>query len=121
MLDCLAVGIGGFVGSVGRYLAGKIPIPNPEGFPVNTLLINILGSFVIGCLAALTAQNVQLNPRLMLFLKVGICGGFTTFSTFSLETSELIRSGAYGAAVLYVGLSAGLGIAAVILAQYLVR
>ena len=62
MLDCLAVGIGGFVGSMGRYLAGKIPIPNPEGFPVNTLLINILGSFVIGCLAALAAQNVQLNP-----------------------------------------------------------
>ena len=120
MIDCLAVGVGGFVGSVARYLAGKIPVPNPAAFPINTLLINIAGSFVIGCLAALASRNAPIHPRLMLFLKVGICGGFTTFSTFSLETSELIRSGAYTAAVLYVLLSAGLGILVVILAQNLI-
>ena len=71
-MDCLAVGIGGFIGSVCRYLVGKIPIKNPAGFPINTFLINIAGAFVIGCLAAAAAKNSDISPRLMLFLKVGL-------------------------------------------------
>lgn len=120
MLNCLAVGLGGFVGSVLRYLVGKIPIKNPCGFPINTFLINILGSFVIGCIVAVAAKNLSINPRLMLFLKVGVCGGFTTFSTFSLESGELIKSGQILTAAVYAILSFALGVAAVLLGQYAV-
>ncbi len=56
MLECIVIGLGGFAGSVLRYLAGKLPLGNPAGFPVNTLLINVLGSFVIGLVAALSAK-----------------------------------------------------------------
>lgn len=121
MLDCIVIGLGGFTGSVLRYLAGKIPHGNPAGFPINTLLINVLGSFVIGLAAAFAAKHSGLNPRLVLFIKVGLCGGFTTFSSFSLETFSLLRSGSYGTAVTYAILSAALGVLAVVLAHALVK
>ena len=121
MLDCLIIGLGGFAGSVLRYLAGKIPLGGSGGFPVGTLLINVLGSFVIGLAAALAARYSGLSPRLMLFIRVGLCGGFTTFSSFSLETFSLLRSSAYGAAAAYAVLSAVLGVLAVFLAHALVR
>lgn len=121
MLDCLAVGLGGFIGSVGRYLCGKIPVKNPGNFPVQTFFINIIGAFVIGCVVALAAKHASLTPRQMLFLKTGICGGFTTFSTFSLETGDLLRAGNVTTAILYVTLSVVLGVAAVFLAQYIFR
>lgn len=121
MLDCIVIGLGGFTGSVLRYLAGKIPHGNPAGFPINTLLINVLGSFVIGLAAAFAAKHSGLNPRLVLFIKVGLCGGFTTFSSFSLETFNLLRSGSYGTAVTYAILSAALGVLAVVLAHALVK
>ena len=121
MLNCVIVGLDGFAGSVLRYLAGKLPLGAASGFPVNTLIINVLGSFVIGILAALGAKYSDFDTRLMLLLKVGLCGGFTTFSTFSLETFELIRAGSYGTAAGYAVLSAVLGVAAVLLAHVLVR
>lgn len=121
MLNCVIVGLGGFAGSVLRYLAGKLPLGAASGFPVNTLIINVLGSFVIGILAALGSKYSDFDPRLMLLLKVGLCGGFTTFSTFSLETFELIRAGSYGTAAAYAVLSAVLGVLAVLLAHVLVR
>lgn len=85
MLNCLAVGAGGFVGAVLRYLVSMIPLDKTGAFPVNTLLINILGAFAIGAITALGAKTAGLDPRLTLLLKTGICGGFTTFSTFALE------------------------------------
>ena len=121
MLECLAVGLGGFIGAVCRYLVGKIPLKNPGSFPVHTFLINIGGAFVIGCLAAAAAKNLHINDKLMLFLKVGICGGFTTFSTFSLEAAELMKSGAVPTALLYVASSAVLGILAVFAGQYVIK
>ena len=121
MLNCIIAGLGGFVGSVLRYLAGKLPLGQTTDFPVNTLLIKVLGSFVIGLIAALGAKYSGLDSRLVLFLKVGLCGGFTTFSTFSLETFELIRAGACGTAAAYAVLSAVLGVLAVLLAAALVR
>ena len=115
MLNCLIVGLGGFVGSVLRYLAGRLPIGGSGGFPVVTLLINVVGSFVIGLLAAAAAKYAGMDERLTLFLKVGLCGGFTTFSTFSLETLELIRAGAWGTAAAYAAASAVLGVLAAVL------
>ena len=112
MLECIIVGIGGFLGSVCRYLIGLIPGKEGAFFPVRTFAINIVGAFVIGMIAALAAKNSVLNPKAVLFLKVGICGGFTTFSSFALETSDLLKSGHLSAAALYAVLSIVLGILA---------
>ena len=85
MLDCIMVGIGGFIGSVCRYLIGLLPIETNSGFPVKTLAINVIGSFLISVIAILATKDKGLNPQIVLMLKVGVCGGFTTFSTFAYE------------------------------------
>lgn len=112
MINCVIVGIGGFIGAVIRYLIGLIPVSPQNGFPVKTLLINIVGAFVIGLTVAVGAKK-EWNPQLILFLKVGICGGFTTFSSFALETNQLIEQGDIWSAGLYVALSIIGGLAAV--------
>ncbi len=119
MINCLAVGLGGFIGAVLRYLISLIPIKNPESFPINTFIINIIGTFAIGCLAFATSKNENIDPKLLLFLKVGICGGFTTFSTFSLETAELIKSGSIVIAIIYVIASIVIGVLVVMLPSLL--
>ena len=81
MLNCIAVGLGGFLGSVYRYLAGQIPLGRDWGFPVRTLAINLIGSFLIGAVTALALKRAAPDPKLVLFLKAGVCGGFTTFSS----------------------------------------
>ena len=121
MINCLFVGMGGFIGSVCRYLLGLLPIETSQGFPVKTLITNVIGAFVIGIVAAAAAKNTALNPRLVLFLKAGICGGFTTFSTFAYETGAMMEKGQTGLALLYVILSAILGVLAVFCGQLLVR
>ena len=117
MLDCLAVALGGAAGSVLRYLIGLIPVKEQFMFPIKTFAINVLGCFIIGLVTALTLKSSSLNPRLVLFLKVGICGGFTTFSTFALESSNLLKNGHAGIAALYIFLSIAIGIAFVLLAE----
>jgi CrcB protein len=93
MVECIVVGAGGFIGAVCRYLIGLIPFNEGGAFPIKTFLINIAGSFLIGIIAALAMKTDWLNPRTVLFLKAGICGGFTTFSSFALETGDLIKGG----------------------------
>lgn len=90
MTACLYVGMGGFIGSVLRYSIGLIPLKTTHGFPLLTLFINILGSFLIGFISTIALKK-SMNPHLVLLLKTGLCGGFTTFSTFSLETVTLIE------------------------------
>ncbi|MGN0516304.1 fluoride efflux transporter CrcB [Eubacterium sp.] len=121
MLNCIIVGLGGFVGAVLRYLIGLMPIKNPDAFPINTFIINIAGAFAIGCIALVATKNTDIDPKVLLFLKVGICGGFTTFSTFSLETAELIKSGSVVTAVVYVILSIVIGVLAVMLPQLAIK
>lgn len=121
MVNCLVVGIGGFIGAVIRYLISLIPIKNPESFPINTFVINIIGAFAIGCIAFAVSKNENIDPKWLLFLKVGICGGFTTFSTFSLETAELIKGGSVVTAILYVIASIVIGILAVMLPQWVLK
>ena len=121
MLSCLFVALGGAVGSVARYLIGLIKLNDSAVFPIKTLAINIIGSFLIGLIVALSVKSSDLDPQLVLFLKVGVCGGFTTFSTFALESVELFGSGRPGAAVLYVLLSVLGSAAAILLAQAAVR
>jgi len=120
MFECIIVGAGGFLGAVCRYLIGLIPLRESLSFPLKTFAINIAGSFLIGMIAAAAAKNNSLNPRFVLFLKVGICGGFTTFSSFALETGTLIESGNTMTAFLYAVLSVILGVAAAFAGQLIV-
>ncbi len=121
MIECIAVGLGGFIGSVCRYLIGLIPVNENAVFPLKTFIINIFGSFLIGAITAAALKNRDLDPRLLLFLKTGICGGFTTFSTFALETEDLIKQGNLGTCILYGVLSVVLGICAVFAGEILTK
>ena len=121
MLECLLVGIGGFIGSVLRYLIGLLPMKPDNQFPVKTLFINIFGAFIISIIVAMTAKNKSLNSNLILMLKVGVCGGFTTFSTFASETVELIQSGNVMVAVSYAVLSVVLSVLAIYFAQMIIN
>jgi fluoride exporter len=107
----LLVGMGGAVGSMARYGIGYIAskyLSNP--FPVATFVINILGSFIIGILFALSARNHWLQQGGMLLLASGFCGGFTTFSTFALDNVTLVQKGFSVTAILYTGLSLTVGL-----------
>lgn len=118
MTECLIVGAGGAIGAILRYLIGLIPLNPENGFPIKTFLINVAGCFIIGLVAALAARS-SLGPRITLFLKVGICGGFTTFSSFALETDQLLAKGATATAAAYVLLSIICGVLVVFAAQKL--
>ena len=121
LLDCIFVGVGGFVGSVLRYLVSLIPLRHESGFPLLTLGINVLGAFVLGVIMARAGREVPLDPRTLLFLQVGICGGFTTFSTFALEAQGLPSGGKPLVAILYMLLSVVLCVAAVYSASVIIR
>jgi CrcB protein len=92
----VAVAVGGAIGSVGRFWLTIVMtgLTGPR-FPWGTLLINVLGSMVIGLVAGLTLTpaRVGMHPDIRIFLMTGVCGGFTTFSAFSLQTLELMQSG----------------------------
>lgn len=121
MLNCIIVGAGGAAGAILRYLIGLIPLNRSGSFPVNTFLINIIGSFAIGVIAALALRNDKIDPKLILFLKTGICGGFTTFSSFALETGDLISGGNTAMAAVYAVLSMVMGVAAVFAGEWIVK
>ena len=100
----VAVAVGGAIGSVARFwLAGVMTALTGPRFPWGTLLINVVGSFVIGWVAGatLTPARVGLHPDIRIFLMTGVCGGFTTFSAFSLQTMELLQTGDVGPAFGY--------------------
>ena len=108
MLAYLWVAIGGALGSVARFgLNGLISARFGETFPWGTLIINVTGSFLIGIFAAYADPDgrVLISPGVRQFLMIGICGGYTTFSSFSLQTLNLAREGQWGYAILNVGLS----------------
>ena len=102
------VAIGGALGSVARFaLSNAMVLLAGPGFPYGTLLINVSGSFVISFFGALTAMDARwpLSFEARAFVTVGVCGGFTTFSSFSLQTVDLIKHGAAGRAIIYAALS----------------
>ena len=117
MLNCIAVGMGGFLGAVCRYLIGLIPIREVTLFPLKTFGINLVGCFLIAAIIAAVSKGIGIPPRWELFLKAGFCGGFTTFSTFAAETAALMQQGHAGIAVLYAVLSVLVGVTAVLLMQ----
>ena len=112
----LMVAMGGAVGSAMRYLISKIMQDwLPDVFPFGTFAVNLLGCLVIGILYGLVEQNMLGNNNLKLLLITGLCGGFTTFSTFSHEGLSLVQQGHLSYAVLYVGGSACLGMMMVLI------
>ena len=101
----LLIALGGAAGSVLRYLlGGRAQHFAPHGFPLGTLFVNVVGCFLVGILVR-QFMNIQTHNYLRALLVVGFCGGFTTFSTFSMETVGLIEGGEYSRAMGYIALS----------------
>ena len=98
----LWVGLGGAIGSIFRYTLSLLPIKS--SFPILTLITNLLGAFIIGVVVGLFEKQ-YLSSQIHLFLKTGLCGGFTTFSTFSLETLTLLENGMIFMAIVYAFIS----------------
>ena len=115
MTETLWVALGGALGSVGRYWIGWWAAPYSQDLPWGTVGINVAGSFLIGCFGTLTLQGGRYPAPdwLRLFVMVGVCGGFTTFSSFSLQTLDLLRAGAWGRGLANVALSVLLCLGAV--------
>src|SRR5579872_3079664 len=105
------VAVGGAIGSVVRYLmAGWIQSAAWEGFPYGIFVVNISGGFVMGLLVELMALKWSVSLEMRAFLTTGILGGYTTFSTFSLDSALLIERGSYVSAAIYIAGSALLSI-----------
>ena len=114
--NLLVIGTGGFLGSIARYLISQLNLTvSFHSIPVGTLTVNVAGSFLIGFLTGIAEKSMILTPEWRLFLMVGLCGGFTTFSTFANENLMLIHNGQGLAVLLYTGLSIFLGFLAVYL------
>ncbi|MBS1569895.1 MAG: fluoride efflux transporter CrcB [Bacteroidetes bacterium] len=116
----LIVGLGGFLGSVARYLAStQLTRLFPATFPWGTFAVNVIGSLIIGLVFGFSQRYNWASPEWRLFLATGFCGGFTTFSTFAYENLQLIQSGNYGLFALYATASVVLCIAGAALGYFL--
>lgn len=116
----IIVGVGGFLGSVARYLcATSLTRWVSTAFPLGTFAVNVIGSLVIGCVFGLSQRHQWLTAEWRLFLATGFCGGFTTFSTFAQENLQLIQNGDYGIFALYASASVMLCIAGAALGYFL--
>ena len=115
LLNLIYVGVGGFFGSIGRYLlAGAVYQIFPNlNFPIGTTVVNILGCFLIGFITGLVEVRNLLGPEMRMFILIGLLGGFTTFSTFGFETFALLRDGAFVTALANVLVQVIVGLSAV--------
>ena len=117
----LLVGMGSFIGGVCRYLLSMLVQSKfSSSFPYGTLLVNLTGCLLIGILFGFFDRNQVSHEWRLLFI-TGVLGGFTTFSAFSVETYNLIKSGNYGSAILYVALSVILGISLTFLGAWIIK
>lgn len=107
------VGIGGGIGSMARFLSYQL-VKSNSSF-LTTLVINIIGSLLIGVVFGISLKNSTFENNWKLFIATGICGGFTTFSAFSIENIQLIQEGKWNWSLLYISSSIILGISAALL------
>lgn len=118
----LIIGIGGFIGTVARYLSQQLIYRfYPATFPIGTLSVNVLGCLLIGIFYVLSEKGNLLSPEWRMFLTTGLCGGFTTFSTFSYESVQLLNDGEYTYVTVYAVASVILGILATIFGIWLTK
>ena len=116
------VGTGGFIGSVLRYLVQVFVEKGlTSTFPWGTFVANIAGSFIIGIVYALAEKGNLMNAEWRMFLAVGICGGFTTFSSFAYNNLTMLKEGVFGQFLWNIGGSLFFGLLAVYLGMALVR
>jgi CrcB protein len=108
--NLLLAGAGGCLGTMLRFCMYQLF--KPSDFPVATLVINIAGSLIIGAVIALSLKDAVFNNTWKTFLATGICGGFTTFSAFSIENLHLVQEGKFALSILYIAGSILLGILA---------
>jgi CrcB protein len=110
----LFIGIGSFIGGICRFLCQQIVQNNfPSSIPLGTLCVNIIGCFFIGIIYELSGKGNIISPELRIFLATGICGGFTTFSSFAYENVSMVLDGEFFYPALYVLLSIVIGFGAV--------
>ncbi|XME04532.1 fluoride efflux transporter CrcB (plasmid) [Lachnospiraceae bacterium C1.1] len=102
-MNFLFVALGGAVGAMGRYSISLLPVKTE--FPFLTFITNIIGAILIGFVVGISANNEKVSANTVLFWKTGVCGGFTTFSTFSLEAFNLLENKHYAVGGLYIFLS----------------
>lgn len=122
MIPFLLVGLGGAIGAMLRYGVGVTLGSLANGFPAATFVVNILGSLAMGLLIGLLAKTTpQLQNEIRLFLAIGVLGGFTTFSSFSLDAITLLERGDVALAALYIGGSVALSLAGLMLGLWAVR
>ena len=119
--NILAVGAGSFIGGVARYLVSLAMKGIGKGFPWATLTVNLLGCLLIGLLWGFLSRNATESTSWGLFLTVGLCGGLTTFSTFSKEALSMLQAGQIGGFATYVVVSVLAGIALAALGYYVAR
>lgn len=120
MIQCLYVGLGGFLGASARYLFMQLPI-SMGPFPIKTLLINFIGAVIVGIITEATGELPPLTSNRMFFMEMGVCGGFTAFSAFGLETVMLLDEGKNTMALFYIAASIALCISGVVLGEMLVK
>ncbi len=121
-MDFLIMGAGGFLGTIARYMVGTwIGQKWGRSFPLGTFCINISGSFLIGLFMTLLTERILVDARWRLFLVIGICGGFTTFSTFEYETGALLRDSEWLLGGAYVALSVFVGFVALKVGEIIAR
>lgn len=122
MSRALVIGLGGFVGTLARYGISGLLLPwAPPGIPWGTMLVNISGSFAIGLVIAAAVERNWMQPDLRLILATGVCGGYTTMSSFSFETLAMLEQGSVGLALAYMALTIVACIAATWLGVALIR
>ena len=110
------VALGSAVGGVSRYLLqGLVQRVTATTFPSGTLAVNVSGSLVLGFILRYALETPAVSPEVRALLTVGFCGGYTTFSTFSLETVRMLEDGDWRGATLYIGLSVALSVGAALL------
>ena len=119
--NIIAVGAGSFIGGIARYLVSLAMKGISKGFPWGTLLVNLLGCLTIGLLWGFLSRNASESTSWGLFLTVGLCGGFTTFSTFSKEALTMLQTGQIWGFASYIAISILAGIALVALGYYIGR
>jgi fluoride exporter len=123
MLKLAVIGMGGCVGAILRYLvAGAVhAVVQTSSFPVGTMTVNVAGCLLIGIGGGLIESRQFFSPEWRAFIFIGVLGSFTTFSTFGLETVNLVKQGQWLSSVGNVGLSLLLGLAAVVVGHMLSR